>query len=131
MAGNSHSLLLVCLVAVLVLFFGMGMPSAGAYLVAVLLTAPALVKLGFPLLSVHMFVFYFSMLSALTPPVSLGVLVAISISEGKFLKTALVALRLAIPGFLMPFYFLYKPVMLDLATRPWPRSNSTSFCFRV
>jgi TRAP transporter 4TM/12TM fusion protein len=119
MAAGSNRFLLVCLVAVLVLFFGMGMPSAGAYLISVLLAGPALVKLGFPLLSVHMFVFYFAILSALTPPVSLGVLVAISISKGKFLKTALHSLRLALPGLMMPFFFLYKPVILALGSNPF------------
>ena len=109
---------LVIMVAVLVLFFGMGMPTAGAYLVAVLLTAPAMVKFGFPILSVHMFIFYFSVLSQLTPPVSLAVLVAISISGGKYGETALHAMRLAIPGFLLPFFFLYQPAILDIAKNP-------------
>jgi len=117
MSGGS-SFFLVAMVAVLVLFFGMGMPTAGAYLVAVLLTAPAMIKLGFPVLSVHMFVFYFAILSQLTPPVSLAVLVAISISKGKYGKTALYSLRLAIPGFLLPFFFLYKPIILDLSGNP-------------
>jgi len=109
---------LVIMVAVLVLFFGMGMPTAGAYLVAVLLTAPAMVKFGFPILSVHMFIFYFSVLSQLTPPVSLAVLVAISISGGKYGETALHAMRLAIPGFLLPFFFLYQPAILGIAENP-------------
>jgi TRAP-type uncharacterized transport system fused permease subunit len=94
------------------------MPTAGAYLIAVFLTAPAMIKLGFPVLSVHMFIFYFSILSQLTPPVSLAVLVAISISKGNYGKTALNALRLAIPGFMMPLFFLYKPVMLALGENP-------------
>ncbi len=114
--GSSFALIL--LLVLLVLFFGMGMPSAGAYLIAVLLAAPALTKMGFELFSVHMFVFYFAILSALTPPVCLGVLVAVGISGGNFYKTALEALRLAIPGFLMPFFFLYKPVILHLRTNP-------------
>ncbi len=118
MAGDGSTLILSFLVAVLVLFFGMGMPSAGAYLVAVLLTAPAMITLGFPVLSVHMFVFYFAMLSSLTPPVCLGVLVAISISGGNFMGTTLTSMRLALPGFLMPFFFLYKPAMLGLGSNP-------------
>jgi TRAP transporter 4TM/12TM fusion protein len=116
-AGRS-SLILIALVAVLTIFFGMGMPTPGAYLLTVLLSAPTLVKFGFELLSVHLFVFYFAIISALTPPVAIGVLVAIGISGGRYVGTALNALRLALPGFLMPFFFLYKPVMLGLAHRP-------------
>jgi TRAP-type uncharacterized transport system fused permease subunit len=71
-----------------VLFFGMGMPTPGAYLLAVLLSAPALIKFGFPELSVHMFVFYFAIISALTPPVAVGVLVAVGISGGSYVGTA-------------------------------------------
>jgi TRAP transporter 4TM/12TM fusion protein len=117
MAGGIN-LFLAVMVAVLVLFFGMGMPTAGAYLIAVLLSAPALIKVGFPELSVHMFIFYFAVLSQLTPPVSLAVLVAISISGGNYGKTVLHALRLAIPGFLLPFFFLYQPVILNLGVDP-------------
>jgi len=118
MGGGGSSLTLVLLVALLVLFLGMGMPTSGAYLVAILLTAPALTKMGFELFSVHMFIFYFAILSGLTPPVCLAVLVAVSISGGDFFKTALQALRLAIPGFLMPFFFLYEPVILHARTNP-------------
>jgi TRAP-type uncharacterized transport system fused permease subunit len=65
-----------------------------------------------------MFVFYFAIISALTPPVAIGVLVAMGISGGRYLGTALNALRLALPGFLMPFFFLYKPTILNLAKDP-------------
>jgi TRAP-type uncharacterized transport system fused permease subunit len=106
------------MVAILTLFFGMGMPTPGAYLLAVLLSAPALIKFGFPELSVHMFVFYFAIISALTPPVAVGVLVAVGISGGSYVGTAKEALRLALPGFLLPFYFLYQPEILGLAKNP-------------
>ncbi|MBW2305845.1 MAG: TRAP transporter fused permease subunit [Deltaproteobacteria bacterium] len=113
--AGGNALILLSLVALLTLFFGMGMPTPGAYLLAVLLSAPALIKFGFPILSVHMFVFYFAIISALTPPVAIGVLVAVGISGGAYLGTALNAIRLALPGFLLPFYFLYQPVILNLA----------------
>lgn len=116
--AGGNSLLLVFMVAILTLVFGMGMPTPGAYLLAVLLSAPALIKYGFPELSVHMFVFYFAIISALTPPVAIGVLVAVGISGGSYVGTALHALRLALPGFLLPFYFLYQPEILRLAKDP-------------
>ena len=117
MAGG-HSLLLVVMVAVVTIVFGMGMPTPGAYLLAVLLSAPALMKFGFPELSVHMFVFFFAIISALTPPVAVGILVAISISGGSYVKTSLYAVKLSLTGFLLPFYFLYQPVILALSTNP-------------
>lgn len=116
--AGGNSLLLVFMVAILTLFFGMGMPTPGAYLLAVLLSAPALIKFGFPELSVHMFVFFFAVISALTPPVAIGVLVAVGISGGSYVRTALHALRLALPGFILPFYFLYQPEILQLAKHP-------------
>lgn len=117
--AGGNALFLISLVAILTIFFGMGMPTPGAYLLTVLLSAPAMIKFGFPLLSVHMFVFYFAIISALTPPVAIGVLVAIGISGGTYLRTALNSLRLALPGFLLPLYFLYKPVILDLGKNPF------------
>jgi len=119
MAGDHATIGLVFMVALLVLFFGMGMPSAGAYIIAALLMAPALVRLGFPVLSVHMFIFYFSMLSALTYPVCLGVLVANNISKGNLFLTSLYAMRLALPAFIMPFVFLYIPGVLALSDYPF------------
>jgi TRAP transporter 4TM/12TM fusion protein len=116
--AGGQPLLLIFLAAILCLFFGMGMPTPGAYLLTVLLSAPVLIKVGFPVLSVHMFVFYFAIISAITPPVAIGALVAVGISGGKYLGTALHAMRLALPGFLLPFYFLYMPVILDLIKDP-------------
>ena len=116
--SSGNSFVLIFLVAILTIFFGMGMPTPGAYLLTVLLSAPALIKFGFPELQVHFYVFYFAIISSVTPPVAIAVLVAIGISGGRFLGSAVHALRLAIPGFLMPLYFLYKPVILDLGANP-------------
>jgi TRAP transporter 4TM/12TM fusion protein len=110
--AGENLFILIGLVTLLTLFFGMGMPTPGAYILTVLLSAPILVKYGFPVLSVHMFVFYFAVISAITPPVAIASLVAIGISEGSFLRTSLHAIRLALPGFLLPFYFLFQPTVL-------------------
>lgn len=110
--AGENLFILIGLVTLLTLFFGMGMPTPGAYILTVLLSAPILVKYGFPVLSVHMFVFYFAVISAITPPVAIASLVAIGISEGSFLRTSLHAIRLALPGFLLPFYFLFQPIVL-------------------
>ena len=117
--AGGNSFLLIVLVGVLTIFFGMGMPTPGAYLLTVLLSAPALIKFGFPELPVHFYVFYFAIISAVTPPVAIAVLVAIGISGGRYSQTALHSMRLALPGFLMPLYFLYKPVILGLQNNPY------------
>jgi len=111
-AGENY-FLLIGLVTLLTLFFGMGMPTPGAYILTSLLSAPILINYGgFPVLSVHMFIFYFAVISAITPPVAIASLVAIGISGGSFLKTSLNAIRLSLPGFLLPFYFLFQPIIL-------------------
>ena len=116
--ASGNSLVLVILVAILTIFFGMGMPTPGAYLLTVLLSAPALIKFGFPEIQTHFYVFYFAIISSVTPPVAIAVLVAIGISKGTYLGSALNSIRLAIPGFLMPLYFLYQPAILELKAEP-------------
>ena len=117
--AGENVILLVMLVGLLTIFFGMGMPTPGAYLLAVLLSAPALIRLGFEPLSVHMFVFYFAILSGITPPVAIAVVVAAGISDGRYFATAKRALMLALPGFLMPFVFMYVPQVLTLNSDPF------------
>jgi len=111
MAGN-NLLLLAALVAVVCLVFGMGMPSGSAYILAAMLGAPALTTYGVPLIVAHFFVFYFAELSAITPPVAIGGLVASGVAGADFMKTCLTSIRLAIAGFVLPFLFLYRPALL-------------------
>ncbi|WP_435335914.1 TRAP transporter permease [Haloarchaeobius sp. TZWWS8] len=85
------------------ILFGLGMPTPAAYvLVAALLTAP-LQELGVAEITAHLFVFYFAMLSAITPPVAVGVAVASRIADSGFLVSAKQALRIGAAGFLIPF----------------------------
>lgn len=111
MAGD-NLLLLAGLVAIVCLVFGMGMPSGSAYILAAMLGAPALTTYGVPLIVAHFFVFYFAELSAITPPVAIGGLVASGLAGANFMKTCLVSMRLAIAGFVLPFLFLYRPALL-------------------
>lgn len=111
MAGD-NMLLLAALVAVVCLVFGMGMPSGSAYILAAMLGAPALTTYGVPLIVAHFFVFYYAELSAITPPVAIGGLVASGLAGADFMKTCLTSIRLAIAGFVLPFLFLYRPALL-------------------
>jgi TRAP transporter 4TM/12TM fusion protein len=103
------------------LIFGLGMPTSAAYILVALLGAPALVELGIPLLAAHLFVFYLANMSAITPPVAVGCLIAANIAGAPFFRTAFTAVRLAIPGFVLPFVFVLRPEILglgvDLATQ--------------
>ena len=108
--GNVFILLVLAAVGAIIL--GMGVPLTASYLLMVILIAPALTRLGIPPLSAHMFVFYFAVMSFLTPPVCLAVYAAASIGKANMLKTGFQAVRLAIGAFIVPFIFAYHPALL-------------------
>jgi len=112
--SDGSLLTLSIVVALSCLVFGLGLPTSAAYFIVALFGAPALVELGVPLLAAHMFVFYFANLSAITPPVAVAALVGANIAEARFWPTALQAVRLGLPGFLLPFLFLFEPQILGL-----------------
>ena len=94
------------------IIMGMGMPTAAAYIMAGTLLGPALAKLGIPILAAHMFIYYFAILSMLTPPVALSAYVASGVAESDLTKTGWKAFQLSLAGFLVPFAFVYNPAML-------------------
>lgn len=94
------------------LVLGMGMPTLPAYLIIVLVLGPVITKLGAEMLATHMFVFYFGVLSAITPPVAIGAFAAAPIANSNPMQTAFVAVRLAWVGFIIPFIFVYEPSLL-------------------
>ena len=105
-AGDSLFLSLVVM-AIGCLLLGMGVPVGAAYLIVVLIIGPALGKLGLSLLLTHLFVIYYAVLSAITPPVAIAAFAAAPIAGSRPMETGLVAVRLAIAGFLIPFIFVY------------------------
>lgn len=102
--------LILSMVAGIVL--GMGMPTTPAYIVQVALLVPALVKLGVQVESAHMFVFYFAILSAITPPVAMAVYAANALSQAKIVEASWAAVKLGATGFIVPFMFVYEPAIL-------------------
>jgi len=102
------------IVAISCLIFGLGLPTSAAYFIVALFGAPALVQLGVPLLAAHMFVFYFANLSAITPPVAVAALVGANIAQARFWPTGLTAVRLGLPGFVLPFIFIFEPQILGV-----------------
>lgn len=106
--------LVVTMVASLIL--GMGLPTTAAYALLAIIVVPGLVQMGVPLLSAHMFVFYFGTLSAITPPVALASYTAAGIAQADQFKTAWTSCMLALPGFIVPFTFVYNPALLMIGT---------------
>ncbi|USG62497.1 TRAP transporter fused permease subunit [Sneathiella marina] len=98
--------------ALAALVLGMGMPTLPAYLIIILVLGPVMQKLGAELIPTHMFVFYFGVLSAITPPVAIGAFAAAPIAGAHPFSTAIAAVRLAIVGFIIPFIFVYEPSLL-------------------
>lgn len=97
----------------------MGLPATACYVVVATIAAPALVRMNVPPLAAHFFVFWFGCLSGITPPVALASYTAAGIAGSNPNKTAMTALRLAAPGFLLPFLLVYRPELLGLhATLP-------------
>ncbi len=88
------------------ILFGLGMPTPAAYILVAILVAKPITELGTPDIAAHMFVFYFAMLSAITPPVAISVAVGARIAGASFLQSAKQALRLGAPGFVIPYAFI-------------------------
>ncbi|WP_126444216.1 TRAP transporter permease [Sulfuricystis multivorans] len=100
--------MLVCLV------LGMGIPTIPNYIITSAIAAPALLKLGVPLIVSHMFVFYFGIMADLTPPVALAAFAASSIAKEAPLKIGVKAVQVAIAGFVVPYMAVYdKALMLQ------------------
>lgn len=103
------ALLIVMFVSIL---FGMGMPTPAAYILVATVLAPALVRLGTEPLVAHMYVFYFALLSALTPPVAVPIAMATTISGAGFWPTVKESLQFGIWLFLIPYMFLVNPSLI-------------------
>jgi TRAP transporter 4TM/12TM fusion protein len=93
---------------------GMGLPSAVCYLLLATLVGPVLGRLGVVPLAAHFFIFYFGLMSMVTPPVALAAYTASSIAGSRFMPTSWQAFRFALVGFVLPFLFVYRPELLLL-----------------
>ncbi|MGE0628014.1 MAG: TRAP transporter permease, partial [Hyphomicrobiaceae bacterium] len=110
-AGSSLFLLLL-VAAVISIILGMGMPTTAVYVLLAALIAPSLVETGVPKLAAHMFIFYFGMLSMITPPVALAAFAAASIAKAGVMETALAACRIGWVKFVLPVMFVLSPTLL-------------------
>ncbi len=110
-AATSHLLALVFAMFISILL-GMGMPTTAAYAVAASVVAPGLVQLGIEPLTAHFFVFYFAVVSAITPPVALASYAAAGISGANAMETSVASFRIGIAAFIVPFMFFYNDALL-------------------
>ena len=110
--GKSSLLLLLIVTAVVCIVMGMGLPTVGVYLLLASLAAPPLVELGLNPMAAHLFVLYFGMLSMLTPPVAIAAFVAANLAKAHAMRTALEAVRIGWPAYLIPFIFIATPELL-------------------
>lgn len=100
------------------LILGMGVPTTANYVITATIAAPALIKLGVPVLAAHMFVFYFGIIADITPPVALAAYAGAGISGGNPLMTGVNASKLAIAAFIIPYIFVVSPVLLMVQATP-------------
>ncbi len=108
--GNLFAMLLMIMLACIVM--GMGLPSTAAYIIAASIGAPALIQAGIPLIAAHLFVFYFAIMSFITPPVAMSAYAASGIAKSSAGKTGLLAFMLGLAGFVIPFFYAYRPALL-------------------
>ena len=111
LAGVSQLLALFFAMCIAILL-GMGMPTTAAYAVAASVVAPGLVQLGIPMLTAHFFVFYFAVVSAITPPVALASYAAAGISGANPMETSVASFKIGLAAFIVPFMFFYNSALL-------------------
>ncbi|MCA3268190.1 MAG: TRAP transporter permease [Azospirillum sp.] len=114
-AGDSQFLAL-CFAMVIALVLGMGMPTTAAYAISAAVVAPGLIRMGVDPLTAHMFVFYFAVISAITPPVALASFAAAALAKSDPWKTSFESVRYGIAAFIVPFLFFYHPEILMRGT---------------
>ena len=111
--GGSVYLMIALVVAMFAtILLGMGMPTLPAYVNVILIIGPLLVALGTSLFTAHMFIFYFAVASAITPPVAIAAFAASTISKAEPLSTGFAAVRVGIVMFTIPFVFAFYPEFL-------------------
>jgi TRAP transporter 4TM/12TM fusion protein len=112
-AGGSL-LLTAIYTALIVWIVGLAVPVTASYIICAVIAAPAMIKLGVPDVAAHMFIFYYSVLSEVSPPTALSPFAAAAITGGDPYKTTLQAWKYTLPAFLVPFVFVLDPQGIGL-----------------
>jgi TRAP transporter 4TM/12TM fusion protein len=111
LAGQSQFIAMM-FAALVALILGMGMPTTAAYAIAAAVVAPGVTRMGVPPLVAHMFIFYFAVISAITPPVALASFAAAGMAQSDPWRTSWIALKMGLATFIVPLMFFFSPVLL-------------------
>lgn len=126
--GKTSIFLSLVLTMFISLILGMGIPTIPNYIITSAVVAPALLKLGVPLIVSHMFVFYFGIMADLTPPVALACFAAAPIAKESGLKISFEAIKVAMAGFVIPYMAVYSP---ELMLQGYDGNNLLNYIFSV
>ena len=112
--GLSHGILFLALVLTMIasIILGMGLPTTAKYIILSTLAAPAIHRMGVPMLAAHLFILYFGVIADVTPPVALAAYAGAGIAGANAMRTGFNAVGLAIAGFIVPFMFAYNQALL-------------------
>jgi TRAP-type uncharacterized transport system fused permease subunit len=112
--GNLYAALMLVMVSSIIL--GLGLPTTICYVLLATLAGPALVDLGVPPLSAHMFILYFGMMSMVTPPDAMAAYAGAAIAGADMMKTGITASKFSLAGYLLPFMFVLNPAYLMIGS---------------
>ena len=128
---ETNLILALFLLMVSTIILGMGLPSSVCYLLVAILMSQVLPELGIgqQVLPIHFFIFYFGMMSMVTPPVALAAYTAAAIADANIMKTAFAAFRFSLVGFALPYAFVLRPELLLLNPEGWKYRNM-AFIFK-
>ena len=112
MLGTANIFFILILTGIIALILGMGMPTTAVYVIVALSIAPALTKLGIQPLAAHLFVFYYAMLSMITPPICIASFAGAALAGAGPMRTGYTSMRLGIIAYLVPFIFVFDPLLL-------------------
>lgn len=117
-AGGTSLIFSIAFVMLAALFLGMGLPTPAVYIIMAILAAPALVKLGVPLISAHMLIFYYGVFAGITPPVGIAFMTAAGIAGAKQMETGIQAVKIGCLGLIAPVVWIYKPALIFAGSIP-------------
>jgi TRAP-type uncharacterized transport system fused permease subunit len=110
--GGGSPVAVLLLAALICIILGMGMPTAGVYILLAALVAPSLVEIGIAPIAAHLFILYFGMMSMITPPVAIAAFAAASLSGADAMQTGFTAMRFGWVAYVVPFIFVFSPTLL-------------------
>lgn len=111
-AAGANIFLALILTHIVCILLGMGLPTTAKYIVVAMIAVPALSELNIPPIAAHLFIFYFAILSDITPPVAMGSMAAAGIAQADFMKTSITSIKLALAGFIIPYFFVFSPELI-------------------